>query len=73
MPGALSQGDTGEETLRNIQEAMELWDETMAEKGRGPLEETPELIAAEVAFVFDWRAEEGWSFELETATVVLAA
>jgi antitoxin HicB len=71
MPGALSQGDTREETLRNIQESMEPWDETMAEKGGGPLQETPELIVAEIAFVLGWRAEEGWPFEVETTTVTL--
>lgn len=73
MRGALSQGDSREETLRNIQEAMEGWLEVAAERGDAPLPETPELIAAEVAFVLGWRAEEGWPLVVETTTVTLPA
>ncbi len=71
MPGALSQGDTREETLRNIQEAMELWEETMAEKGLGPQQETPELIAAEVREVLQDRLDLGWEPLIETARVAI--
>ena len=73
MPGALSQGETREETLRNIQEAMELWLEVATEHGEAPLDESPELVASEVAFVLGWRSEEGWPLVVETATVNLAA
>lgn len=45
MPGCISQGDTREEALANIREAMELWIETRSSRGldippadRGPIE-----------------------------------
>lgn len=72
LPGAVSQGDDRQDALRNIKEAMELWLEVSAEGGAQALEETPELIADEIAFVLGWKAEEGWPLLVETATVVLA-
>ena len=74
MPGAVSQGESREETLRNIQEAMELWLEVSSdENAETPLLETPDLIAGEVAWVLGWRAEEGWPLVVETATITLPA
>lgn len=72
MPGALSQGSTREETLANIVEAMTLWMEVATEDGYGPRLETPELVAAEIAFVLEFRAEEGWSLTVETTEVEIA-
>ncbi len=69
LPGAISQGRGREEALRNIKEAMEGWLLVGAETGVGPLPETPELVAKELAFVLGWRAEEGWPLVVETATV----
>ena len=69
MPGAVSQGDSRDEALANIREAMEGWAEVAAEDGHAPLDETPELIATEVAFVLGYRAEEGWNMVVETAVV----
>ena len=69
MPGAHSQGDSRDEALANIREAMEGWAEAAAERGFGPLDETPQLIADEVAFVLGYRAEEGWNMVVETAVV----
>ena len=69
MPGAHSQGDSREETLANIAEAMTLWMEVADEDGYGPRVETPELIATEIAFVLEFRAEEGWPLIVETAEV----
>ncbi|MCL4241673.1 MAG: type II toxin-antitoxin system HicB family antitoxin [Dehalococcoidia bacterium] len=72
MPGAVSQGESREETLRNIQEAMELWLEVSSDgSAETPLPETPDLIAGEVAWVLGWRAEEGWPLVVETATITL--
>jgi antitoxin HicB len=48
MPGALSQGDSREEALANIQEAMEGWLEVTRERGADALTETPELVAADI-------------------------
>lgn len=69
LPGALSQGDTREDALRNIQEAMDGWLEVAAEKGIATLEETPGLVAEEIATVLGFRAEEGWELLVETAVV----
>jgi predicted RNase H-like HicB family nuclease len=69
LPGAVSQGETRDEALSNIREAMELW----LEDGSPPLQESPELIAAEIAFVLGWRAEEGWPLIVETTTLTLPA
>lgn len=69
LPGAASEGETRDEALSNIREAMELW----LEDGSRPLEESPELIAAEIAFILGWRAEEGWPLIVETATLTLPA
>ena len=69
MPGALSQGGTREEALLNIAEAMTGWLEVARDHGFGALPETAELVAAEVAFVLEFRAEEGWPLTLETTQV----
>jgi predicted RNase H-like HicB family nuclease len=69
LPGAASQGQSRDEALSNIREAMELW----LEDGNRPLQESPELIAAEIAFVLGWRAEEGWPLIVETTTLTLPA
>ena len=69
MPGAVSQGETREETLANIAEAMGLWLEVAADDGYAPLDEHPALIAKEVEFVLGWRAEEGLDLLVETAVV----
>lgn len=34
LPGCMAHGDTQEETLRNINDAMELWVDTARERGR---------------------------------------
>ena len=71
VPGALSEGDTRTETLANIREALEGVLEVMDEDGQLPLQETPELIAAEIATVLGFCAEEGWDMLVETAVVIL--
>lgn len=71
LPGAVSQGKGREEALRNIQEAMEGWLDVARENGALVLEETPDLISAEIAFVLGWKSEEGWPLIVETAQVAL--
>ena len=71
MPGAISEGDTRDEALANIAEAMSGWLEVAIERGFGPLEETPELIAAKVAVILGHRLEEGWPLDVETVQVDL--
>jgi len=71
VPGALSEGDTRNEALANIGEALEGVLAVMEADGQAALLETPELIAAEVALVLSLRAEEGWDMLVETAVVNL--
>jgi|SRR6185312_837052 len=71
VPGALSEGDTRNEALANICEALEGVLAVMEADGQAALLETPELIAAEVALVLSLRAEEGWDMLVETAVVNL--
>jgi len=69
MPGAVSQGDSRDEALANIRESMEGWLEVAHERGFDALDETPELVAAEIGVVLGFRAEEGWDLLVETALV----
>lgn len=69
MPGAASQGETRDETLANMAEAMAAWMDAAEERGTTPLPETANLIANEVAFVLGWRAEEGWDLAIETTVI----
>ena len=71
MPGCTTEGVGREGALTNLQDAMAGWLEVSAEHGGGPLQETPELVADEVAFVLGWKAEEGWPLLVETARVHL--
>jgi len=51
LPGCVSQGDTRDDALHNLQEAAELWIETMREQGQpipgdsGTLEIAPIRVA----------------------------
>ena len=69
MPGAISEADSREQALTGIAELMALWIEVSAEHGEQPLEETPELIAAQVASVIQDRDAEGWERTIETISV----
>jgi len=69
VPGAVSQGDTLGEALAMITEAIELLLECMADEGERPLEETPEVIAGEVAAVLAGRREDGLPMTIETCEV----
>lgn len=71
MPGAVSQGESREKALANIRESMEGWLTVALEQGFDALEETPELVAADIAETLDDRAEEGWDLLVETAMVTL--
>jgi len=69
MPGAVAEGDTREQTLGAMAHVMVAWLELAAEDGRGPLDETPELIAAVIAEVLEDRDAEGWDRTIETAVL----
>jgi predicted RNase H-like HicB family nuclease len=69
MPGAVSEGVSRDKALTAAAEVMAAWLEIATEDGYGPLDETPELVAGEVAFVLGYRAEEGWDLVVETTVV----
>jgi predicted RNase H-like HicB family nuclease len=49
MPGCVSQGRSRDEALANARDAMGGWIKAEAEHGRGPLDETPAVVAAGVS------------------------
>jgi hypothetical protein len=69
MPGAVSQGETRAEALRNMQESMGGWYEVGREQGFEPLEETPELVGEWVKEILQDRVEEGWDLRVETTSL----
>lgn len=73
MPGALTEADSRDEALDRIAEVMAVWLEMAADGGYGPANETPELIARELAAVLQDRSAEGWDWTVELATVRPAA
>lgn len=48
LPGCVSQGETKEEALRNIREAIELYVESLKEDGLPVPESEPEVIMEDV-------------------------
>lgn len=73
MPGALTEADTREDALQRIADVMGGWLEVAREDGYEPLDETPELIAREVAAVLADRTAEGWDWSVEVVSVAPAA
>ncbi len=69
--GAISEGDTRDEALSNIREAIGGILELMRAQGIEPESETPQIVAAEVEKILGYRAEEGWPLIVETAIVQL--
>lgn len=80
MPGCVSQGRTREEALVHIREAIAGWIVAEAEQGRGPLDESADLVAREVSEALQIIEEmreagelrEAAGFELELASVELS-
>jgi|FaiFalDrversion2_1042247.scaffolds.fasta_scaffold00003_17 antitoxin HicB len=72
IAGCVSQGETREEVLANIREAIGLCLEVLAEEGRAPPAEKPELVAQEVLVCLRDRAREGLPLTVETAEVEVA-
>jgi len=59
VPGRVSQGDSLDEALANVREAILLCLEVRKEDGQPLPAETPELVAEEVRACLKDRAEEG--------------
>lgn len=73
IPGCVSQGDSLDETLANIREAIVLCLEVRAEDSLPLPVETPEIIAKEVEECLEDRAEEGLPLTIETREVEVEA
>ena len=73
VPGCVSQGDSLEEALANIREAILLCLEVRKEEGQAAPVETPELVAEEIRACLKDRAEEGLPLTIETRIVDVEA
>lgn len=73
IPGCHSQGETKEEALANIKEAILLCLEVISEEGRPIQEHKPELLTQAIAECLQDRAEEGLPLTIETQEVEVAA
>ena len=72
LPGCVSQGDSLDEALANIREAILLCLEVRNEDNLGPPAETPELVAEEIRACLKDRAEEGLPPVIETRSLSIA-
>lgn len=70
VPGCVSQGDSLDEALDNIREAILLSLEVRKEDGQPSPTETPELVAEEIRACLKDRAEEGLPLTIETHELV---
>ena len=73
LPGCVSEGETIDEALEMILDAMIAWLALAKEKNLSPTPETPDLVAQEIAVILSERAEEGLDLTLETRVVEVAA
>ena len=72
LPGCVSQGDSREEAMANIREAIE-GILALREKHHVPLpEETPELVAEEIRCCLEDRRAEGLPLTIETEEVEIS-
>jgi len=72
LPGCVSQGDSREEAMANIREAIE-GILALREKHNMPLpEETPELVAQEIRCCLNEHKAEGLPLKIETDEVEVA-
>ncbi len=73
LPGCSSQGDTLEEALANIREAISGVLKVRQREGSPPLKETPEIVTEEIRQILAGRAEDGLPLTIETRVVELPA
>jgi predicted RNase H-like HicB family nuclease len=71
IPGCVSQGESVEDALANIREAILLCLEVRRQDHLPPVVETPEVIAREIEECLRDRAEEGLPLTIETREVEL--
>jgi predicted RNase H-like HicB family nuclease len=73
LPGCHSQGETKEEALANIKEAILLCLEVISEEGCPIPEQNPEAIAEAICLCLQDRAEDGLPLTIETQEVEVVA
>ena len=73
LPGCHSQGESKEEALANIKEAILLCLEVMSEEGHPKPEQSPEAIAEAIRQYLQDRAEAGLPLTIETQEVEVIA
>ena len=73
VPGCVSQGDSLDEALANIREAILLCLDVRKEDGQPLPAETPEVVAEEIRACLKDRAEEGLPLTIETRVVEVEA
>ncbi len=73
VPGCVRQGESLEEALANIREAILLCLEVRKEDGQPSPIETPELVAEVIRACLEDRAEEGLPLTIETRIVEVEA
>lgn len=73
LPGCHSQGDTREEALANVLEAILLVREVLLDEHRPPPQETPDVVSKEVAEILKARDEDGLPLTVEAIQVQLPA
>lgn len=73
IPGCVSQGDSLEEALANIREAILLCLEVRHDEGMPAPKETPEIVAKEIKACLKDPAEEGLPLTIETREIEVEA
>jgi predicted RNase H-like HicB family nuclease len=73
VPGCVSQGESLDEALANIREAILLCLDVRKEEGQAAPVETAELVAEEIRACLNDRAEEGLPLTIETRIVEVEA
>ena len=73
LPGCSSQGDTLEEAIANIQEAILGVLKVRQREGMSLPKETPEILTEEIRQILAGRAEDGLPLTIETRVVELPA
>lgn len=73
VPGCVSQGESLEEALANIREAILLCLEVRRDEGMPTPKETPEIVAEEIKACLKGRAEDGLPLTIETREVEVEA
>jgi len=73
IPGCVSQGDSLDEALANIREAILLCLDVRREEGLAKPAETPEIVAEEIRACLKDRAEDGLPLTIETREVEVEA